>query len=260
MKVKAQAEGHSSIRNVAKLLMNSLYGRFGMHTDNSITELVPLERTRELMKIYPIISVISLGGLELINYIVDSAISPSAKAWKKSKYQLPGQTNVPIAASITAYSRMIINQFKLHALNSGLDIFYSDTDSLVLSGKLSAEYIDPAKLGLLKLEHVIEEGYFVAPKIYWLINDKGVEVSKCKGFPGKLSKEQVISLYQGRPLELEVTKWSRNLGQSSVRINRGLPYVLSPGFNKRQKLLDPSGAWVDTKPLFLGQSSVTVRG
>jgi hypothetical protein len=36
---------------------------------------------------------------------------------------IPGQTNVPIAAAITAYSRIIINEFKLLALKEGLELF-----------------------------------------------------------------------------------------------------------------------------------------
>ena len=60
---------------------------------------------------------------------------------------------------------------KLEALNTGLHISYSDTDSLVVNGVMPTHLIDPAKLGLLKPEHKIKEGYFVAPKIlldgYW---------------------------------------------------------------------------------------------
>ena len=60
---------------------------------------------------------------------------------------------------------MIINQFKLLALSLNLDIFYSDTDSLVVNGPLPSEYCDSAKLGMLKLEHTFKEGIFVAPKM-----------------------------------------------------------------------------------------------
>jgi hypothetical protein len=72
---------------------------------------------------------------------------------------LPGQTNVAIAvplglerssvsagtkAAVTAYSRMIINGFKLAAMEQGLEIYYSDTDSLVVNSPLSPEHIDSA--------------------------------------------------------------------------------------------------------------------
>jgi len=35
MKVMAQLEGRPALRNIAKLLMNSLYGRFGMHPNQT---------------------------------------------------------------------------------------------------------------------------------------------------------------------------------------------------------------------------------
>jgi len=69
---------------------------------------------------------------------------------------------VAIAAAVTAYSRMIINQFKLNALNKGIEIYNSDTDSL------PPEYCDSAKLGLLKLEYQFREGIFIMPKVYFL--------------------------------------------------------------------------------------------
>ena len=71
---------------------------------------------------------------------------------------------------------MIINQYKLLALKLGLEIYYSDTDSLVVNGQLPPEILDNAKLGLLKLEHTLEEAYFVAPKIHWLKTTEGVEI------------------------------------------------------------------------------------
>lgn len=104
--------------------------------DNKRAELVSLEQSREIMRIYHVTDVISLGGLELISYVVDQPVSSGERGWRKSKWKLPGQTNVPIAAAITSYSRMIINQIKLDAQKEGLDIFYSDTDSIVLNGPL----------------------------------------------------------------------------------------------------------------------------
>nr|YP_008474713.1 truncated DNA polymerase [Glomus cerebriforme]AGJ98096.1 truncated DNA polymerase [Glomus cerebriforme] len=52
---------------------------------------------------------------------------------------------------------MIINEFKLLAIAKGLDIYYSDTDSLVVNGALPPEVCDSAKLGQLKLEHTFKE-------------------------------------------------------------------------------------------------------
>ena len=54
---------------------------------------------------------------------------------------------------MTSYSTIIINQYKLEVLKLGLDIFYSDTDSLVLKGTLLESMVDSATLGKLKLEY-----------------------------------------------------------------------------------------------------------
>ena len=101
---------------------------------------------------------------------------------------------IAIAAAVTAYSRMIINEFKLLALSLGLEIYYSDTDSLVVNGPLPPEVCDSAELGQLKLEHTFKEGIFAAPKIYYLELEDGSAVTKCKGYSGKLSKEQYLEV------------------------------------------------------------------
>lgn len=134
----------------------------------------------------------------------------------KNLMDLGNKTNVAIAAAVTAHSRMIINSFKLLALDLGLQIYYSDTDSLVLNGTLPEEHLDNATLGKLKLEHKIQEGIFVMPKVYYLKTEEGQEVTKCKGFPGKLSRAQYLELLEGRTLHLEITKWSRSLKESFV--------------------------------------------
>src|SRR5256885_1546989 len=125
MKVKAQLEGKPVLRNIAKLLMNSMYGRFGMLTEPMKDEIVTLERAREIMKTYQVQDCISLGGLELISYIISLPVSSYLQNnhWNKYINELPGQTNVPLAAAITAYSRMIINQYKIKAIEAGLEIF-----------------------------------------------------------------------------------------------------------------------------------------
>jgi|1185.fasta_scaffold684718_1 hypothetical protein len=132
--------------------------------------------------------------------------------------------------------------FKLIQQKSGLDIFYSDTDSLVLNRELPPKYCDPAKLGMLKLED-------------------GSTITKCKGYSGKLHKAQYLALLEGQPLDLTVIRWTRNLGEGSVQIKQGLPYRLSPVFLKRQKVIDSQGVWWILVPLFLAKlaNKLTMR-
>jgi len=160
MKFNAQLEDRQALRNVAKLLMNSMYGRFGMHTEPIRDEIITLERRRQLMRELKVIKAISLGGLESVSYTLDIPISQDklkGLGIKRSLPNLPGQTNVPIAAAITEYTRMIIYHYKLDVMNLGLKVYFSDTDFLVLDGPLPLEYCDKAELGKFKLEHKFKE-------------------------------------------------------------------------------------------------------
>jgi|ERR1043165_5448180 DNA polymerase elongation subunit (family B) len=223
MKINAQIEGRPVLRNIAKLLMNSMYGRFGMHTPELKHAIVNSLQLTDLIKNYQILEHISLGDLELITYALETSLmdiseTKDAPKFRKFLKGLTGQTNVPIAAAVTSYSRIIINEFKLLALSLRLDNYYSDTDSLVINGKLPAKYCDSANLGMLKLEHTFKEGIFAAPKIYFLELEDGTVVTKCKGYSGKLNKEQYFELLEGRHLDLTVTRWTRSLVEGPFKL------------------------------------------
>ena len=161
-----------------------------------------------------------------------------------------------IAAAVTSYSRMIINQYKLDALALGLEIYYSDTDSLVLNGALPPEVCDSAALGKLKLEHKFTEGIFIIPKVYYLLTEEGKEIKKCKGFSGKLNKSQYLDLLEGKSLDLKVTKWIRSLKNNSIQIQRDTSYQITPTLNKRKKVIE-NGVWVNTTPIHLNAENKT---
>lgn len=253
MKVTAQQEGKPTIRNLAKLLMNSMYGRFGMHTTLEQTALVNNEEYLQYNKSFSILSEIHFNDFKLINYIQDFDKLGDPKINKLLKQYfiaLTQRTNVAIAAAVTAYSRIIINQLKLTAINLGAELFYSDTDSLVINKLLPSEYLDSAALGKLKLEHKIKEGIFIMPKVYCLELENNSLVTKCKGYPGKLTKDQYLFLLEGNSLNLQVNKWVRTLRDSSIQILRNTPYTINPILNKREKLLE-NGKWINTKPIIL---------
>jgi len=150
MKITAQEEGKPTIRNIAKLLMNSMYGRFGMHADMTQTKIVSYSERVELGKSFTIQSSIQLGSFYLVNYVLASP--PLAAPFEANKLielytrkDLPARTNVAIASAVTAYSRVIINSYKIRALEQNLNIYYSDTDSLVTNGELPSDLIDSAE-------------------------------------------------------------------------------------------------------------------
>lgn len=171
MKVEAQLNNQPTIRNIAKLLMNSMYGRFGMHPSLTNTSIWTEEQINSLTNGWDILSKIDFGELSLVTTILNKEWileNLGEEVLLKHLVNMGNDTNVAIASAVTAYSRMIINSYKLQALNLGLNIYYSDTDSLVLDGPLPPEVCDSARLGMLKLEHTFKEGIFVMPKVYYL--------------------------------------------------------------------------------------------
>ena len=56
--------------------------------------------------------------------------------------------------------------------NTEFNLYYSDTDSAIIDKPLSPDLIGP-ELGQFKLEHTVDRAYFIAPKVYGLVTDKG---------------------------------------------------------------------------------------
>ncbi|PKB96384.1 DNA polymerase B 2 [Rhizophagus irregularis] len=254
MKITAQLNKQPTIRNLAKLLMNSMYGRFGMHPSLTKHQFIDNDCLETLNSQWQMEAQIDFGNISLVTLLLNQEwiLKNKGKAELiKDLNELGNKTNVAIASAVTAHSRMIINQYKLLALSLGLELYYSDTDSLVLNGPLPSKYLDSASLGKLKLEHKIKEGIFVMPKVYFLETEEGI-VTKCKGFAGKLTKAQYLELLEGKAQHLEVTKWSKSLAESSVKIQIKQPYKLTFSFNKREQVFNAQGQWVNTKALVLG--------
>jgi len=68
MKINAQKEGQPTIRNVAKLLMNSMYGRFGIHNSFINHAIVDDESFDRMANKYVIESFVRIGNKSLISY------------------------------------------------------------------------------------------------------------------------------------------------------------------------------------------------
>ena len=68
--------------------------------------------------------------------------------------------SIPIATIITAGARKYISQFKL---NPNYDIYYTDTDSIVISKPLDDKFVEK-NLGDINLEGIFKEGNFLGPR------------------------------------------------------------------------------------------------
>jgi DNA polymerase elongation subunit (family B) len=187
---------------IAKLLMNSLYGRFGMDDSFPSIEMV---KTKEVFKFIDefkgeIHDVIELGNKTMITYRTSQADINRMVDENSETHNV----SVAIASAITAYARIHMSQFKN---NPNFKLFYSDTDSIYIDKPLPEYMVNSQTLGAMKLENVLTKTIFLAPKLYYLETVNGNIIYKVKGlshdieltrkdFENLLIKESFLKKFQ----------------------------------------------------------------
>lgn len=174
--------------------------------------------------------------------------------YKDKETQSLNITSVAISAAITSYARIHITRIKLYILNNlGGKIYYSDTDSIVTNVKLPDSMVDLNELGKLKLEHTVNTGIFISGKLYALravkdnheydiITAKGVNSSSIefKDFIMMLEKKDIENVTKVQ------SKKDWEIGH--VVISEEKVKIFYNSYNKREKLYDLKGYWINTKP------------
>lgn len=143
------------MRTIAKLFLNSLYGKFATNTD--VTGKYPV----------------------LEDDIVKLRLGPTEE--RKPVY-------TPVGVFITAYAR----QITIGAAMANYDRFaYADTDSIHLSGTNEPEgvTVDPSELGAWKQEGAFTEGVYVRAKQYSERFDDGSVSTHIAGLPKSLASQ-----------------------------------------------------------------------
>lgn len=153
-----------SVDNIlAKLLMNSCYGRTG------------LQRTRSNL-------IVDDGSVGREEYAMLKLPRGYVKLMVDPTYLATTFSNVAIAAWVTAASRIHMHKIYMKHLN---DIYYTDTDSLFITTPLE----DSDELGELKIEYESDQGAcFLLPKTYCVDGIKNKKFTKkvvMKGFDKK---------------------------------------------------------------------------
>jgi len=256
--IKEYSKGAS--KEIAKLLLNSLYGRMGMNDNLNETKIVSNIEAQEIHMAYQVIDNYPLDdNMEYISYKRNPDISLCMQTGvnfidleMKRDHQNKEINSAPgIAAAITAYSRMYMNKLKNIP---GNECFYSDTDSVILQNPLTNYAIDN-KIGNLKLEYPkIKEGYFLAPKLYLLELENGSHIAKGRGYSGKLSKMDYMKLYNEENIKIIDRRWKRRLNINTItEVSYHINF--SPTLNKRVKLYS-QGKWVDTQPLRVQEDKI----
>jgi hypothetical protein len=156
---KLKKENKDISELIIKLLMNSLYGKFGQkiyghqkvyHMDNiGYEDIKTMDKKGDVM----------IAG----DWIYYTDLNPTFI----SSHIFP-----IYALYTTAYGRL-----KLYDAIKGCDPVYVDTDSIITKESLP----ESKELGMLKREYAIQEGIFIKPKMYGFMTDEGKSVIRIKG-------------------------------------------------------------------------------
>jgi DNA polymerase elongation subunit (family B) len=139
IKNEAEACGDKAMRTIAKLFLNSLYGKFASHYFLNSTKVVDGAELEELEEIYPMKSVMNVRD-DL--FVVCHNLKPkddskadqdtlSAAFSTHSESLTDKDLNIPLAATITSHARiMIYNLYMEIEEKMGGKMCYTDTDSV----------------------------------------------------------------------------------------------------------------------------------
>lgn len=240
-RLEARKEGNEALAYVYKILMNSLYGRFGINPKCTITEVIDEDRYKHLLRHSEII----FGDmLSENNYIV----AYHSNTYKDSDYWNPPKNSaVQLAAAITASARIY-----MYPYISREDSYYTDTDSVVLSQPLPTEVLSSSVLGKFKLEDRIMKGYFLVPKAYFYITKDSNNVLKFKG-PAKyqVNPEWFKSQF-ANPSRIELVQVESNFRIDWHTLNiRKMDTFVRLGIKQGSKRIPVyhGDIWEDTDPI-----------
>ncbi|MEM4445658.1 MAG: DNA polymerase [Thermofilum sp.] len=173
MKQEAERRGDKAMRAFAKLLLNSLYGKWGQRTRKWEKWGWVQQPTWEILDVYG-----SSPQERDVVAIIGHDVYRLSKTEEFSSHSVPA-----IAAFVTAYARCYLWQLIEQAGEE--NVYYMDTDSLLVN-EAGLQRLKPLIgdwLGGLKVEKEVEDGEILAPKHYRL-----GEVQKTKGLSPRARK------------------------------------------------------------------------
>lgn len=245
-RIDARKSGNEALAYVYKILMNSLYGRFGINPNSTTTEVCDEYRYKDLIRNSELI----FGDMLCENKYIVAYHSNTEKG--PDYWNPPKNSAVQLAAAITASARI-----HMYPYISREDCYYTDTDSVVLGHPLPNEEISSV-LGMFKLEDRIIKGYFLAPKAYFYISTEGKNVLKYKGPAKKLIMPEWFEAQYKDPSRTELVSieskfridWNTlNIFKKDSLVRLGVKLG-----NKRIPVHDKD-VWVDTEPIHINDLS-----
>lgn len=223
-----KTKGSGAVKAISKLMLNSLYGRFGMAKEFSYDLITSSDAVKE--KILNLFTNISVEPLDSKSVLFNFSISPNInlkdkfvlellqKLFNKSTENRIG--NIALASAITACARIEHHKYMQMYKN---EIYYADTDSLVLSKNLDPKLIGD-KIGQFKnvladenysiekdSDYYISKGLFLRDKVYSLVLRDNTQITRFSGLNRRLIPTDCFNLLYNAYLTGDTVKLKNEL-------------------------------------------------
>lgn len=160
IKKESQIRNQKALYEISKLMMNSLYGKFGEKKDReNITTIDKFDNLKKIVKKNKV-------------YTIDKKY----KLFSVNEGRKEDFTTTYISCFITSLARKHLFDILISIVPDN-KIYYCDTDSIITDKLLPTS----DNIGDLKLESEVYGGYFALPKMYSFRNKKKESIIRCKG-------------------------------------------------------------------------------
>lgn len=157
LKIQYKKQGNKIFTALCKILLNSLYGKFGQR--NRVEDIYVKDMPDKGVAFTP--------------------MGKNSYRLNQVPKERGHETVVCWAAYVTSYARVkIMSYFPDEGLR------YCDTDSTFSETELPDVLVDDFEFGLMCLEDTVQKSFFVAPKRYVYVDDDNI-VRRLKGVPQK---------------------------------------------------------------------------
>lgn len=229
---KLKSEGNN-LQITFKLILNSLYGKFGQKKISGTKILDPnnletnsYQETLEKIKDF-------VGDKEYIN-------DDKGRILINYEEKYDGVNCYPILASyVTSYARMLMYDYLNHE-----EIIYTDTDSCISEKPL---FKHSKELGKMKLEGIFKNCYVIKPKMYFLGNDKENDV-KIKGISNP-SIDDFNKIIKGEPVKkMKFVKLNESF-RRNLNLNQKIEIIKKLDLNDDKRIWNGN----QSKPIYLNE-------
>jgi DNA polymerase type B, organellar and viral len=242
--IKKNAIG--SLRFIAKMHLNQLYGYFGRRKTLIETQNVYNKDLINYYGNYTIFSEIKINE-NITTILMSSNLDYSLLNELKQEINLElvsgfrnVKSHVGIASAVTSYARIEMMELKMLLIKLGIKLYYTDTDSFFVDKELP-DYLIGNDLGQLKDElkgKLIKKGYFLGIKKYGYIDENNEVHSIFSGIErNSLSWNEIEQIANGfTVIKQSSARFFKNFISLNITIKNSLETSIV--FNPRKKLIN----------------------